>query len=119
MAHRKNRKTANPKKQADLFSGIPIPKPAPGDRKQGVGSDWRAQAMGALRTKLVRGEKLTGQNIRLRLVSEVGEPPHTNAWGPFISYATARGYLTKTPERRMTKLKSSHSRPIPVYIVSI
>lgn len=84
-------------------------------RIAGKNQAWMAHAMNRLST-FIPGQEYTGEEIRIRLRLEVGEPSHHNAWGAFIrSAAVSYGLIEPTGEHRHMATKRSHARMTPVY----
>jgi hypothetical protein len=72
--------------------------------------------LGMIKIRSMDGE-VTGEDIRIKL-SECGiKPHHHNAWGALINSAIRHGILQATGEYRHMRVKSSHARRTPVYIV--
>ena len=82
-------------------------------RVSGHSGEWMPRAMIAL--EWLPAGQLTGEDIRLRLIHQVGAPHHHNAWGALIRHGIKGGLLVATGEyRKMITLKS-HARKTPVY----
>lgn len=74
---------------------------------------WSSVALRALHG-LPSGD-YTGEDIRLRLIEEVGAPHHHNAWGALIMNAVRSGLLVAIGTYRHMKTTKSHGRKTPVY----
>lgn len=59
--------------------------------------------------------RLTGEQIRHRLIPYVGKPKHSNAWGGFIMRLLRSGLIEKTGEYVSMCDKRSHARATAVY----
>ena len=82
--------------------------------------DWKVLARRVVRT--MRGQKVTGEDIKLRCLALEIAPHHHNAWGSFISrLASGKSneapLLIATKEVVKTKGKKSHARDTRVWIV--
>ncbi len=75
--------------------------------------DWMAAAS-AVVDRIDRFWEGLGEDIRLRVIAQVGEPHHPNCWGALIMSATRRGVLVKTGEWRGARSKKSHASMYPV-----
>ena len=66
--------------------------------------------------RMPQGTEATGEDVRLLVVEEIGQPHHHNTFGALISQAARKGYLRKTGEYRQMRAKKSHARETPVYV---
>ena len=78
-------------------------------------ADWQRKARAHL--WIWRGEELTGEQIRIRLMGMGITPDHPNAWGGFIAGLVKQGYLRDTGRVRHMTLPRSHARRTPVWRV--
>ena len=75
--------------------------------------EWTSNAL-----RLIPGyphAEATGEDIRLWLAPQIGEPPHHNMTGSMIRNAVRNKLLEPTGEWRGCETKASHSRKAPVY----
>ena len=75
--------------------------------------DWMAAAQ-ALIARIPIGWEGLGEDIRARVIAQIGEPHHSNCWGALIMGATRRGMLVKTGTWQNAKSKRSHASMYPV-----
>lgn len=80
-----------------------------------AGTHWRDRALAALGQW--RGERMTGEDIRLRCAEAGIVPHHPNAWGAFIMHAVRVGALRPLQEFRKMRSEKSHARITRVYAV--
>lgn len=79
--------------------------------------DWMDKALAAV-VLLKSGELMTGEDIRVAIVDDVGEPHHHNAWGAMIKNAMKQRLVVPTGKWRPMKLKQSHARVSPIYRIA-
>ena len=81
-------------------------------------SEWLVCVTNAFIREFKAGETLTGEDMRLRVRKECGEPRHPNAWSASVLALSKHGLILDTG--RMTKPKSlaSHSRMIKIWEVA-
>ncbi len=60
-------------------------------------------------------KEFTGEDLRFYLMSTVGCPAHSNAWGALINTLVRRKIIKPTGEWRKMRDDSSHARRTPVY----
>jgi hypothetical protein len=63
-------------------------------------------------------ETATGEDLRIWLEPQIGEPHHANAAGAMIRTAMRRKILTRTGEWRPMVSPKSHARMTPVYRIN-
>lgn len=78
--------------------------------------DWMTRAVVSV-SLIETGTLMTGEDIRVRIVSIVGEPHHHNAWGAMIKNAITQKLILPTGKWRCMKLPQSHARSSPIYRV--
>ena len=76
--------------------------------------DWMQRSLVAI--TLLRGE-YTGEDIRLIVSEQVGNPHHHNAWGSLIKIAIKHKLIRSTGKHRHMRTKKSHARQTPVYVI--
>lgn len=78
--------------------------------------DWKDRAR--LVVYSMRGQAVTGEDIRLACEKREITPHHSNAWGAFISHLVRDGTLVHTERYVPMKALASHGRRTALYIVS-
>ena len=63
--------------------------------------------------------EVTGEDVR-RMLTENGLPPphHHNAWGAFIMHLVKSNMLVPTGRMAHMKMRSSHARRTPIYLIN-
>jgi hypothetical protein len=56
-----------------------------------------------------------GEDLRLVIGAEIGQPTHPNAWGALIMRLAKEGLIEKTGAYRQMRSKGSHARATPAY----
>lgn len=77
--------------------------------------DWRVLARRVVRT--MNGQRVTGEDIRLRCAELDITPHHHNAWGALIAKLVRSGWLVPTRQWVPMKGAKSHGRQTQIYIV--
>jgi hypothetical protein len=85
-----------------------------------AGVDWQTLARLVVRT--MRGQEVTGEDIRLRCAELGINPPHHNAWGALINQLQhprdgTRPYLIATDRFVPMRGPKSNARVTRVYVV--
>lgn len=99
--------------QQDMF-GAKLARDDALKRVEGNAGDWMEKALAAV-TLLDSGRLMTGEDIRVAIVKDVGEPHHHNAWGAMIKNAIKQRLIVPTGKWRHMKLPQSHARNSPIY----
>jgi hypothetical protein len=73
--------------------------------------DWMDVAISRLR--YLDFDEATGEDFRMLL--ELPEPKHSNAWGAFVRTAIARGLIVPTGNWVKMRDPRSHARMTPLY----
>ena len=76
--------------------------------------EWMTRALAAVEL-LPNNIKVTGEDVRFRLLESIGEPHHHNAWGALILHAVKDGSLLSTGIWRAMSDPRSHARRTLVY----
>ncbi len=76
---------------------------------------WKLRAWDAI-LHLPAGE-MTGEDIRLAVIEQVGEPHHHNIWGSLISRAIKDNVIQDTGSRTPMQTEQSHARSTAIYSV--
>lgn len=79
--------------------------------------DWISAALSLIKDYPAFGV-VTGEALRLWLVSQIGEPHHHNVTGAMIRMAISRRLITPTGRYENMKTKRSHARRTPTYFVN-
>ena len=87
---------------------------------ENAGYDWQMLVRLVVRT--MRGEHVTGEDIRVRCEDLNIRPHHHNAWGAMISQLASpkdgsRPYLIETGKLVNMRTAKSHARKTMVYLV--
>jgi hypothetical protein len=61
------------------------------------------------------GERVTGEDLRVKLTLAVGEPAHPNSYGAAIRRLVIDGVLKPTGDYTPMQAERSHGRKTPVY----
>lgn len=77
--------------------------------------DWQVLARRVVRT--MRGQDVTGEDIRLRCAELEILPHHHNAWGALVSKLVKNGWLIPTGRWVPMRGEKSHARQTQVYLV--
>lgn len=100
----------------DLFGDTPYPGPARVARDEAISrvtknsGTFIADAEAAFGRLFTRGERLIGEEIRLRFEAHGIRPHHHNAWGGLINGFLRRGRLQKNGTYRGMATTRSHAR---------
>jgi hypothetical protein len=78
---------------------------------------WKASVV-TLVKRYLRGKEVTGEEIRLFVRPQVGNPGHPNAWGAVIYSMVSEGLLVDTGRVHHCAIPSSHARRLPVWYVT-
>jgi hypothetical protein len=78
---------------------------------------WKASVV-TLVKRYLRGMEVTGEEIRLFVRPQVGNPSHPNAWGAVIYSMVCEGLLVDTGRVHHCAIPSSHARRLPVWFVT-
>lgn len=96
--------------QLDLYEqSRPLPLPA-------QSASWQEIARYLISTEL-RGQLLTGEEIRLALEEKAIGPDHPNSWGGFIAQLVKADALLATGQLKRSQRPSAHNRKNPLYYV--
>ncbi len=101
-------------RQIDMFAeAATAARDAALERVASGSPDWITNALNLIR--LMPYGEYTGEDVRLWLTPQIGEPHHHNATGAFIRMAIKRNLLRKTGRYTQMRTKKSHARITPVY----
>ena len=78
--------------------------------------DWKARALRVVLS--MRGQRVTGEDVRLACEALGIRPHHHNAWGAFISSLRRSGKLMPTGEYVNMRGAKSNARKTEVYRVT-
>ena len=101
----------------DLFTAYAARDEALERVSEHAGTDWNSAALNAIRR--LKGQEVTGEDIRLYAEPQIGKPPHHNAWGALIRTAKHQNLLVATGRWQPMRTPKSHARPTPVYRVPL
>lgn len=96
--------------QLSLFEGE-VRRDAGIERVTDNNRDWMDLALSRL--EKLEFDEATGEDFRMLL--ELPEPKHSNAWGAFVRTAIARGLVMPTGHWVKMKDPRSHARMTPLY----
>lgn len=77
---------------------------------------WATRCMREIK-KLPKGQRYTGEAIRVAIRDQTGEPLHHNHWGVMIKEAAKRGLIVRTGRYEHMQLPQSHGRESPQWEV--
>lgn len=72
---------------------------------------------GLMVLRSMKGQELTGEDVRLVLSEKGIVPHHHNAWGALIMSAVKQKILVSTNKLKTMKTPKSHARKTMVYVV--
>jgi hypothetical protein len=75
---------------------------------------WNTEALKII-LDLPIGWEGTGQQIRIMVVNQIGEPHHFNVWGALINEAIMKRLLVRTGRQAHARIRASHARRNDVY----
>ena len=77
--------------------------------------DWKDAARDIVAR--MKGEEVTGEDIRFQCERQRVQPHHSNAWGAFIAGLVREGVLEKTGRYVQMRAEKSHARETKLYRV--
>jgi hypothetical protein len=99
--------------QSDLFGGKTARDAALAQVAANAGP-WRTRAILSVHALPLDWVGI-GEDVRLHVVRQIGNPHDQHAWGELIKACVASGMLVPTGEVRHMRVRKSHARQSPVY----
>lgn len=81
---------------------------------QNAGPEFMASGLAAIAS--LKGQEMTGEEIREILLQRGIIPHHFNAWGALIMTAVRQGKLVSSGKLAKSRNKTSHARKAMVYL---
>jgi hypothetical protein len=84
-----------------------------------AGAEFFRRVNAHFRTTFRRGQRVTGEDIKVSCEAALIFPHHHNAWGPAVNRLIKAGALVPTGQTTTMKTRRSHARRNRIYEVRV